>query len=112
MFLPLVRNPTLGNACAGSVSGHDSDLVCNPGEVSSVCIDGCVVGSMSQARVCKLSPEKKYSLLTNHFKPKPTYKFPSRPLDGCNRAYANIDNSHFVYSDGIYCLPCVLFADS
>ena len=56
LFLPLVRNPSLGNA--GSVSGHDSGLVCNPDEVSSVCIDGCVVGSMSQARVCKLSPEK------------------------------------------------------
>ena len=85
--------PSLGNACAGSVSvsGHDSGLVCNPGEMSSVCIDGCVVRSISQARVCKLSPEKKYSLLTNHFKPEPTYKFPSRPLDGCNRAYANIN---------------------
>ena len=50
--------PSLGNACASSVSEHDSGLVCNPGVVSSVCIDGCVVHSMSQARVCKLSPEK------------------------------------------------------
>ena len=54
------ESPSLGNACAGSVSvsGHDSGLVCNPSEVSSVCIDGCVVCSMPQARVCKLSPEK------------------------------------------------------
>ena len=54
------ESPSLGIACAGSVSvsGHDSGLVCNPGEVSSVCIDGCVVRSMPQARVCKLLPEK------------------------------------------------------
>ena len=52
------ESPSLGNACAVSVSGHDSGLVCNLGEVSSVCIDGCVVRSIPQARVCKLSPEK------------------------------------------------------
>ena len=87
------ESPSLGNACASSVSvsGHDSGLVSNPGEVSSVHIDGCddvglLLGSIPQAIVCKLSPEEKYSLLTNHFKPGPTYKFPSRPLDGCNRA--------------------------
>ena len=56
-----------------------------------------------------------YHLLMNHFKPGPTYKFPSRPLDGCNRACQHkylVDNPHFVYSKAEDACLVVVFAHS
>lgn len=82
-----------------------------------VCDDiGLALRSMSQSQIRNLPPERKYSLLINHFRPNSNYKFPSRFLGGCNRACQHrylVDNPWFVYSkveDGIFCLPCVLFA--
>ena len=117
-----------------SLSGVSSGMIgvsgfCSSGSdtenesTSNICIDKCddiglLLRSMPQTSICKLPPEKKYSIFVNHFRPGESYKFPSRPLDGCNRAcqYKYLkSNPHFVYSkaeDGIYCLPCVLFANS
>ena len=77
---------------------------------------GMLLHSMDQNIIKNLSPKQKYSLMINHFKPDINYKFPSRYADGCNRSCQYkyfIDNPWFVYSkmeDGIFCLPCVLFA--
>ena len=91
---------------------------CNNSAVD-VCDDiGLLLRSMPQALICSLPAEKIYTLLNNHFKPDSKFKFPNRYLDGCNRACQHkyfIDNPSFVYSkaeDGVFCLPCVLFADS
>lgn len=71
---------------------------------------------MPQCDIRNLAPNEKYSLLVNHFKPNSNFKFPSRYLDGCHRSCQHkylADNPCFVYSkaeDGLYCLPCVLFA--
>ena len=62
-----------------------------------------------------LDDATKYKLLTNHFKPDHTYKFPSREQHGCNRALKHhwlTSYSFLVYSkkyDSVYCLPCTLF---
>ena len=117
-----------------SLSGVSSGMIgvsgfCSSGSdtenesTSNICIDKCddiglLLRSMPQTSICNLPPEKKYSIFVNHFRPGESYKFPSRPLDGCNRAcqYKYLkSNPHFVYSkaeDGIYCLPCALFANS
>ena len=91
---------------------------CNISAVD-VCDDiGLLLRSMPQALICSLPAEKIYTLLNNHLKPDSKFKFPNRYLDGCNRACQHkylIDNPSFVYSmaeDAIFCLPCVLFADS
>ena len=98
---------------------HIDDVgACNNSAVD-VCDDiGLLLRSMPQALICSLPAEKRYTLLNNHFKPDSKFKFPNRYLDGCNRACQHkylIDNPSFVYSmaeDAIFCLPCVLFADS
>jgi hypothetical protein len=51
-----------------------------------------------------------------HFKTTSNFEFPSQYVDGCNRSCQHpyfVNNPWFVYSkleDGIFCLPCVLFA--
>ena len=115
--------PSLGNPDHSVLGGEGCSFELQDEEASEVDVGGyddigLLLRSMPQSRICHLSPGKKYSLLINHFKPGSNYKFPSRPLDGCNRACQHkylVDNPHFVYSkaeDGIFCLPCVLFADS
>lgn len=72
---------------------------------------------MSQQSIRNLPSEHKVTILSNHFKPDVKFNFPSRYFDGCNRACQHKyleDNPWFVYSkaeDGIFCLPCVLFAN-
>ena len=75
-----------------------------------------ILKSTSQCEVRSFSSARKFSILTNHFKPNSNFKFPSRFLDGCQRSckYSYLQqNPYFVYSreqDGLFCLPCVLFA--
>ena len=79
---------------------------------------GLLLHSKQQSSIRNLSPHLKYTLLINHFRPNSGFKFPSRYLSGCNRACQHsylVENPWFVYSkveDGIFCLPCVLFATS
>ena len=93
-----------------------------PEPVESCQIDKCddiglLLQSMDQSDVCSLPPNKKFFLVINHFKPDRTFKFPKRYIDGCNRSCQLqylLDNPWFVYSkaeDGLFCLPCVLFAN-
>ena len=76
---------------------------------------GELLKTMTLSSIRRLSLEKKYLILTAHFKPGTNYAFPSRKLDGCNRScqYKYLqENPWFVYSkaeDGLFCLPCVLF---
>lgn len=85
-------------------------------DVSMVDDIGVLLQSMPQCIIRNFSPEQKYSLLSNHFKPTIAFNFPSRYADGCNRSCQYqyfVDNPWLVYSkieDGIFCLPCVLFA--
>ena len=71
---------------------------------------------MPQSSIVSLPSSKKYSLDINHFRPRSNYKFPSKYVDGCNRSCKHpyfVNNPWFAYSkveDGIFCLPCVLFA--
>ena len=71
---------------------------------------------MPQSSIRQLTPKLKYTIFNNHFKPTSNYKFPSHYVDGCNRSCQYqyfVDNPWFVYSkmeNGIFCLPCVLFA--
>ena len=77
---------------------------------------GLILRSIPQNRIRNLLPNQKYSIFVKHFKPNSSFKFPSRYFDGCNRACQHSyfeNNPWFVYSkaeDGIFCLPCVLFA--
>ncbi len=78
---------------------------------------GLLLQSTLQTSIRCFSSTLKYSILTKHFKPNSDFKFPSRYLDGCQRScqlsYLE-KNPWFVYSkaeDGIFCLPCVLFAN-
>ena len=70
----------------------------------------------SHAEIRGFSSARKYSIIVNHFRPTVGFKFPSRFLDSCNRScrYSYLSkNPWFVYSkseDGLFCLPCVLFA--
>ena len=78
---------------------------------------GLLLKSTPQSSSRCLSSTRKYSILSNHFRPTINFKFPSRFLDGCQRScqFSYLDkNPWFVYSkeeDGIFCLPCVLFAN-
>ena len=78
---------------------------------------GLLLQSMDQSAIRNLPPNKKFSILINHFKPDCNFKFPKRYIDGCNRSCKLqylLDNPWFVYSkaeDGLFCLPCVLFAN-
>ena len=72
---------------------------------------------MPLSKIQALPSRSKYALLINHFRPSATFNFPSRLLDGCRRScklsYVE-KNPWFVYSkseDGLFCLPCVLFAN-
>lgn len=95
-----------------------SSASCSYSGIDVATIDdiGVLLNSMPQTVIRNLAPEQKYSLLINHFKPSIRYKFPSQYADGCNRSCQYqyfIDNPWFAYSkmeDGIFCLPCVLFA--
>lgn len=94
------------------------------GETSTSAVDddlplddvGALLRTMPLSSIRSLPPEKKYLILTKHFRPGANFKFPSRYLDGCNRScqYKYLqENPWFVYSrveDGLFCLPCVLFA--
>ena len=94
------------------------------GEVSAIDDDsdfplddiGALLRMMPLSSIRSLPPEKKYLILTKHFRPGSNFKFPSRYFDGCNRScqYKYLqENPWFVYSrveDGLFCLPCVLFA--
>lgn len=77
---------------------------------------GLLLRSIPQNQIRNLSASDKYSLFVNRFKPTSSFKFPCRYLDGCNRSCQHKyleENPWFVYSkaeDGIFCLPCVLFA--
>ena len=77
---------------------------------------GLLLCSMPPKRIRNLPPESKYALMVNHFRPGSTFKFPSRYLDGYNRSCQHgylEENPWFVYikaEEGIFCLPCVLFA--
>ena len=77
---------------------------------------GAVLNSISQRDVRNLPPNMKYSIHVDHFRPGENYKFPSKYADGCYRSckYKYLKkNPWFVYSrveDGLFCLPCVLFA--
>ena len=72
---------------------------------------------MPQSAIRSLSSRSKYLLSVNHFRPSASFKFPSRFLDGCQRSCQLsylLNNPWFVYSkseDGLFCLPCVLFAN-
>ena len=85
-------------------AGYNIDTTCND--------IGLVLRSIPQIAIRNLPPK----LILNHFRPESNFKFPSRFLAGCNRACQHsylVDNTWFVYSkaeDGIFCLPCVLFA--
>ena len=94
---------------SGSVPSSEVDI--------ETCDDiGLLLHSKQQRSIRNLSPHLKYTLLINHFRPNSGFKFPSRYLSGCNRACQHsylVENPWFVYSkveDGIFCLPCVLFA--
>jgi len=77
---------------------------------------GLLLKSTSQAEMRCFSSSQKYAILTKHFRPSRDYKFPGRFIDGCHRScqYSYlVDNPWLVYSkeeDGLFCLPCVLFA--
>ena len=77
---------------------------------------GALLQKMPQSSISNLPAPNKYFILTKHFRPGNNFKFPSRHLDGCNRScqYKYLqENPWFVYSkieDGLFCLPCVLFA--
>ena len=84
----------------------------------SECSDvGLLLKTMPQSAIQNLPTSAKYSLLQNHFRPSEKFKFPSRQLDdGCRKAckFSYLTgNPWFVYSkseDGLFCLPCILFA--
>ena len=109
--------------CDDSVWYHDAEeSLSHAGALQPCNIDICddiglLLRSMPQSVVRNLPLKKKYSLLINQFKPNSSFKFPSRFIDGCNRACQYnylLDNPWFVYSkaeDGLFCLPCVLFAN-
>ncbi|SMN02068.1 hypothetical protein SPONN_425 [uncultured Candidatus Thioglobus sp.] len=93
------------------------NAACNVDADIEQCNDiGLLLRSKPQIYIRNLSSKLKYSLLTNHFKPGYNFRFPSRFIGGCNRACQHsylIENPWFVYSkaeDGLFCLPCVLFA--
>ncbi len=77
---------------------------------------GLLLQSTPQTSIRCFSSTLKYSILTKHL-PNSDFKFPSRYLDGCQRSFQLSyleKNPWFVYSkaeDGIFCLPCVLFAN-
>ena len=77
---------------------------------------GLMLRSIPQNLIRNLPASYKYSLYSNRFKPNSSFKFLSRYLHGCNRSCQHKyleENPWFVYSkaeDGIFCLPCVLFA--
>ena len=102
----LSTQPSCSSSCGSSVSI----------DLSRIDDVGILLRSMPQSAIRNLTPKEKFSLLINHFKPNSNFKFPSRYTDGCNRSCQHnyfTDNTWFVYSkfeDGIFCLPCVLFA--
>ena len=85
-------------------------------DVTAIDDIGVLLQSMPQSSIRQLTPKLKYTIFNNHFKPTSNYKFPSHYVDGCNRSCQYqyfVDNPWFVYSkmeNGIFCLPCVLFA--
>ena len=117
--LPSHSLPPLLADSASAVSY--SSTASGPSSSTSIDLDKCddiglLLCSMPQKRIRNLPPESKYTLMVNHFRPGSTFKFPSRYLDGCNRSCQHgylEENPWFVYSkaeEGIFCLPCVLFA--
>ena len=105
--------------CFFKLSGPIAIYLFDPIETSLInnCDDiGFLLRSIPQNRIRSLPSTYKYLLFSSHFKPSSTSKFPSRYSDGCNRACQHKyleENPSFVYSkaeDGIFCLPCVLFA--
>ncbi len=100
--------------CASShsqVSLQSTSLTSIETSLINDCDDiGLLLHSFPQNRIRNLPAPYKYLLYSNHFKPSSSFKFPGRYSDGCNRA---CQHKYFVYSkseDGIFCLPCVLFA--
>ena len=65
-----------------------------------------------------LTDQEKYHMLTKHFVPKPSYKFPSIPFGKQNRSFQHSWLTHYnglVYSEldeGAYCKYCVLFGQA
>ena len=69
--------------------------------------------STPQSHVRCFSSSRKYSILTNHFKPPSNFKFSSKFMDGCQMCCQYtylVDNPYSKEEDGLFCLPCVLFA--
>ncbi len=106
--------------CASShsqVSLQSTSLTSIETSLINDCDDiGLLLHSFPQNRIRNLPATCKYLLYSNHFKPSSSFKLPGRYSDGCNRACQHKyleENPWFVYSkseDGIFCLPCVLFA--
>ncbi len=100
------------NLCA-DVSALSSDASIDVTKIDDI---GFLLRSMPQHSIRTLPSKLKYSLSINHFRPKGSFKFPRKYVDGCNRSCRHpyfVNNPWFVYSkveDGIFCLPCVLFA--
>ena len=79
---------------------------------SSCDIDSCDIGSYMKVK--NIADSAKYRLLTNHFKPGPTYSFP-RFATGrkFQHKWLHQFQPWLVYSEvakGRFCLPCALFA--
>ena len=126
---PLAQSPaslstSLESSQSAPLSPSIPSLLSNPQTSNTLPESGCVnitdcddigliLRSFPQNHIRNLPPNSKYLIFANHFKPT---KFPSRYFDGCNRSCQHkylIENPWFVYSkveDGIFCLPCVLFA--
>ena len=106
----LGASASLSDEHSTQVSDADMNFVATVDDV------GLLLQSMPQSMLRNMSPECKFTIFKNHFRPGIGYKFPSRQLDGCNRSCQHTyfsENPWFVYSkyeDGIFCLPCVLFA--
>ncbi len=112
--------PLSQSMCASShsqVSLQSTSLTSIKISLINDCDDiGLLLNSFPQNRIRNLPATYKYLLYSNHFKPSSSFKFPGRYSDGCNRACQHKyleENPWFLYSkseDGIFCLPCVLFA--
>ena len=104
------------SAAAAAADDHDND---DTGCELPIDIGEIYTKSETVSEFCKamhtLNSAQKYSLLTNHRKPRLDHVFPTTYLGGCNRSFRHVwlaEHPWLVYSevvDGAFCSVCSVF---